>query len=141
MELHIREKHLRLKTRVMILIMILAGPVGNTLLAKGMKSLGPLSTSSFSDLLQIAARVIGSGMIWAGIACLILFFVAYSLALSWADYSYVQPASAMAYVVVAALGIVVLHEAVSPLRWLGIAVICAGVFVVARTYPNTTEIR
>ena len=66
--------------------------------------------------------------------------MAYCLVLSWADYSYVQPASAMAYAVVALLGVVVLHETVSPIRWLGIAVICLGVFVVGQTIPNTTEI-
>ncbi len=36
-------------------------------------------------------------------------------------------------------GMVMLHESVSPLRWLGIAVICLGVVVVGRTHPNTTE--
>ena len=100
MEAHVREKQLRLKTRLMILIMVLAGPLG--------------------------------------IAGQLAFFVAYSLALSWADYSYVQPASSVAYVVVAILGIVMLHESVSPLRWLGIGVICLGVVVVGRTHPNTT---
>jgi hypothetical protein len=125
----------------MILIMVLAGPMGNTLLAKGMKRIGPVSTSSWSVVLQTLGEILSSGTIWLGIALMITFFVAYSLALSWADYSYVQPASAMAYAVVAILGVVVLHESVSPLRWLGIGVICLGVFVVGSTHPNTTEMR
>jgi uncharacterized membrane protein len=139
MEHHVRHKQLRLKTQIMILIMVLAGPLGNTLLAKGMKSLGTLSIASFADLLRTAGKIIGCGTIWLGIASLITFFVAYSLVLSWADYSYVQPASAMAYAVVAVLGIVMLHESVSPMRWLGIGIICLGVVVVGRTHPNTTE--
>lgn len=141
MQAHAREKHLRLKTRLMILIMILAGPMGNTLLAKGMKRIGPVSFSSLSVVMQTLGEVLSSGTIWLGIALMITFFVAYSLVLSWADYSYVQPASAMAYAVVAILGVLVLHEAVSPLRWAGIAVICLGVVVVGRTHPNTTEAR
>jgi len=141
MEHHIRHKQLRLKTQIMILIMVLAGPLGNTLLAKGMKSLGELSIASLPDVVRTAAKVLGCGTIWLGIASLITFFVAYSLVLSWADYSYVQPASAMAYAVVAILGILVLHESVSPVRWLGIGVICLGVIVVGRTHPNTTETR
>jgi drug/metabolite transporter (DMT)-like permease len=60
------------------------------------------------------------------------------LVLTWADYSYVQPASSVAYAVVALLGYLILGEAISPLRWLGIAVICVGVFVVGRTDPRTT---
>jgi len=138
MEAHARHKQLRLKTQVMILIMILAGPLGNTMLAKGMKSIGAVSFSSVSVVLETLGRILSSGTIWVGIALMITFFVAYSLVLSWADYSYVQPASAMAYAVVAILGVVVLGESVSPLRWLGIAVICLGVVVVGRTHPNTT---
>jgi len=138
MEAHARHKQLRLKTQLMILIMILAGPLGNTMLAKGMKSIGAVSFSSASVVLETLGRVLSSGTIWLGIALMITFFVAYSLVLSWADYSYVQPASAMAYAVVAILGVVVLGESVSPLRWLGIAVICLGVVVVGRTHPNTT---
>src|ERR1700742_5032711 len=110
MEAHIREKQLRLKTRLMILIMVLAGPLGNTLLAKGMKSIGTISISSIPDALATLAKILGCPAIWMGIAGLITFFVAYSLVLSSADYSYVQPASAMAYAVVAILGVVMLHE-------------------------------
>jgi drug/metabolite transporter (DMT)-like permease len=139
MQAHARSKHLRLKTNLMILVMILAGPLGNTMLAKGMKQIGAVSFSSLSVVLQTLGEILSSGTIWLGIALMITFFVAYSLVLSWADYSYVQPASAMAYAVVAILGVLVLHESVSPLRWLGIAVICLGVVVVGRTHPNTTH--
>jgi len=141
MEAHVRHRQLRLKTQFMILIMVLAGPLGNTLLAKGMKEIGAVSFSSLSVVLETLGKVLSSGTIWMGIALMITFFIAYSLVLSWADYSYVQPASAMAYAVVAILGVLVLHESVSPLRWLGIGVICLGVIVVGRTHPNTTEAR
>ena len=60
------------------------------------------------------------------------------LVLSFADYSFVQPASSIAYAVVALLGYMMLGERISPLRWAGIAVICLGVFVVGRTNPRTT---
>ena len=74
-----------------------------------------------------------------GISSLITFFIAYMLVLSWADYSYVQPVSSVAYGVVALLGYLVLGEKISALRWAGIAVICLGVFVVSRTGPQTTS--
>jgi hypothetical protein len=32
-----------------------------------------------------------------------------------------------------------LGEPVSPLRWLGIAIICLGVFVVGQTSPRTAD--
>jgi drug/metabolite transporter (DMT)-like permease len=134
-------KRLHLKTFLMIGIIVLAGPLGNVLLGKGMKTVGAVTVSSPSDLLHLFIRVFTTGSIWLGIASLLTFFLAYMLVLSWADYSYVQPASSFAYAVVAILSVVLLGEAVSPVRWLGIAIICLGVFVVGQTHPSTTEKR
>lgn len=134
-------RRLHLKTFLLILVMIIAGPLGNLMLGKGMKSIGKVTTelSSPGELLHLFARILSSGTIWLGIASLLTFFVAYMLVLSWADYSYVQPASSMAYLVVALLATLMLGEVVSPLRWAGIAVICLGVLVVGHTSPRTTE--
>lgn len=132
-------KPFQLKTYLLIAVMVIAGPMGNVLLGKGMKYIGEFAVWPPSELLHSGLRIFTTGSIWLGIASLIAFFVAYMLALSWADYSFVQPASSLAYGVVALLGYWMLGEKVSPLRWVGIAVICLGVFVVGRTNPRTTE--
>jgi drug/metabolite transporter (DMT)-like permease len=132
-------KPLHLKTYLLIAVMVIAGPLGNVLLGKGMKHIGGLSIWPPSQLLYTGLNIFMSGSIWSGIASLTTFFVAYMLVLSWADYSFVQPVASLAYGVVALLGYLILGEKVSPLRWAGIAVICLGVFVVGRTNPRTTE--
>lgn len=132
-------KNPHLPTYLLIAWMAVAGPLGNVFLGKGMKHIGDLSVWPLSDLLRTGLKVFASGSVWLGIASLIAFFVAYMLALSLADYSFVQPASSLAYGVVAVLGHLMLGERISPLRWAGIAVICLGVFVVGRTHPRTTE--
>jgi drug/metabolite transporter (DMT)-like permease len=131
-------KTLHLKTYLMIAVIIIAAPLGNVLLAKGMKHSGDLAIWPLAALYQTAMSVFATPSIWLGIGCLVTFFVAYMLVLSWADYSFVQPASSLSYGVVALLGYLILGEHVSLLRWAGIAVICAGVFVVGRTGPRTT---
>jgi multidrug transporter EmrE-like cation transporter len=132
-------KSLHLKTSLMILVMIFAGPLGNVLLGKGMKHAGVLRIWPPDALLATGIHIFSTPAIWMGIGSLILFLVSYMLVLSWADYSYVQPAASLAYGVVALLSWLILGEHVSPLRWLGIAIICLGVFVVGRTNPRTTH--
>jgi drug/metabolite transporter (DMT)-like permease len=135
----ISQENIHLRAYVLIALMVVAGPLGNVLLGKGMKHLGNLSVWPLPVLLQTGLKVLRSGSIWLGIASLIAFFVAYMLVLSFADYSFVQPVSSIAYGVVALLGHLMLGERVSPLRWAGVVVICLGVFVVGRTNPRTTE--
>lgn len=132
-------KDLHLKTYLLILVIVIAAPLGNVLLGKGMKHAGDLTLWPPAQLLHTALDIFTSGTIWLGIASLLCFFVAYMLVLSWADYSFVQPASSLSYGVVAILSYWMLGERVSPLRWVGIALICLGVFVVGRTNPRTTE--
>jgi drug/metabolite transporter (DMT)-like permease len=130
---------LHFKTYCMLLIMIVFAPLGNVMLGKGMKNVGTTAIWAPSELFHIAWRVFMSGYIWLGVASLLTFFVAYMLILSWADFSYVQPASSVALLVVALLGYFYLGERISPLHWAGIVIICLGVFVVGNTPPRTTE--
>ncbi len=119
--------------------MILAGPLGNVLLGKGMKETGKLPVWPPVELVETGLKIFGSGSIWLGVASLLTFFVAYMLVLTLADFSYVQPAASLSYGVAALLGHLLLDEHISALRWTGIAVICVGVLVVGRTNPRTTE--
>jgi uncharacterized membrane protein len=82
---------------------------------------------------------ITNGTIWLGIVFLIGFMASYMTVLSWADYSYVMPAGAFGYALLTLLAVVFLHESVSPRRWVGVVLICAGVLLVGQTRPRTTE--
>jgi drug/metabolite transporter (DMT)-like permease len=73
-----------------------------------------------------------------GIALLIGFFASYLTALSWADLTFVLPATAFGNVIVALLSRFWLHEAISLERWGGIVLITLGVGFVAQG-PSLTE--
>jgi drug/metabolite transporter (DMT)-like permease len=128
-----------LKTYVLIFFVVIFAPLGNVLLSKGMKSVGTTGLHGPADFLSLCLRIFTSPFIWLGIGFLLMFFVCYLLVLSWADYSFVQPASASSFGVVALLGHFALKEPISPTRWLGVVVICLGVLVVGNTHPRTTE--
>jgi drug/metabolite transporter (DMT)-like permease len=134
-----RSQGLHLKTLVFLLLMVVFGPLGDVFLGKGMRELGGLHSWAPADLLHFFARAFMSPTVLIGVGLLIAFFICYTLLLSWADFSFVQPASSFAYVIVALLGHYFLGEVVSVTRWIGIALICLGVLLVGHTPLSTTE--
>ena len=132
---------IHLKTYFLILIIVIFAPLGNVLLGKGMKNIGPATRWTAADLWNVFTLILSSGYVWLGIGSLLTFFIAYMLVLTWADYSFVQPASSFSYAMVALFGYVLLGEVISPLRWAGIALICFGVLIVGNTHPNTTAVK
>ncbi len=129
---------LKLKTYVLLFLLVLFGSVGNTILSKGMRDAGELNLSQLSTIQTGIVRVLSSGAIWAGIGLMLLFMVCHMLVLSWADYSFVMPFSAMAYALVPLLGYLFLGEHVAVPRWIGIVLIFIGVLLINRTPPSTT---
>jgi drug/metabolite transporter (DMT)-like permease len=130
---------LHVKTFVLIFLMVIFGPLGDILLGKGMKRIPAMVSWAPADVFRFFFAAFTSGTVWLGICSLLTFFVAYLLVLSWADYSYVQPASALSYGLIALLAYLVLHEVITPMRWAGVLLICLGVLVVGHTSPRTTE--
>lgn len=132
-------RRLRLKTLVFLLLMAMLGPSSNVMLRAGMKHVGAFSFSNLATVGVYLGQVFSNLLVVLGVVTRILFQVVALLVLSWADYSFVTPASAINYAIVAVMGHYLLGEAVSPLRWIGIVFICLGVALVGITPTNTTS--
>ena len=128
-----------MKTLIVLFFAILAQTLGDVCLTKGMKSVGEINTLSPAELLAIGVQVFTTPLIWLGIGVLLVFFLLYLAALSWADLSYVLPVTAFGYLLNGVMAKYLLGEQISLTRWLGTAVICVGVAVVSRTEQRTTE--
>jgi drug/metabolite transporter (DMT)-like permease len=100
---------------------------GDSMLSHGMKQVGTISLNH----LQGVIFAILNPWVAIGILLLLAFFATYMTALSWADLTYVLPATSLGYVILALVARFVLHEHVSPLRWMGIALITGGVGFIA----------
>jgi drug/metabolite transporter (DMT)-like permease len=107
---------------------------GDSMLSHGMKQVGSISVHH----LQGVIFAVLNPWVAVGILLLLAFFATYMTALSWADLTYVLPATSLGYVLLALVARFVLHEHVSPLRWLGIALITGGVGFIAGG-PSLTE--
>jgi drug/metabolite transporter (DMT)-like permease len=97
--------------------------IGDSLLARGMQQVGQISLQRLPDIIL----TILNPWVAVGIIFLLAFFAAYMTALSWADLTYVLPATSLGYVLLALIAKFLLHEQVTTTRWLGIALISAGV--------------
>ncbi len=127
-----------MRTYTLLALTVLFNSMGNFLLSAGMKQVGEVRTWSIGPLLNVLAGAFTTGAILAGIASLILFYILHLLLLSWADYSYVLPASASGYIVVPLLGHVFGGETVGAIRWVGVLLVAIGVALVGRT-PISTQ--
>src|SRR5260370_33263064 len=113
-------KHTRSPQRYLILLAVmLTASVGDTLLSHGMRQVGPVSLHNLG-LLFDALR---NPWVITGILCLLGFFASYLSALSWADLTFVLPATAFGYGVVALLSRFWLHEDGSVYLWRRIVLI------------------
>jgi drug/metabolite transporter (DMT)-like permease len=123
-----------LRKYLVLLAVIVFGSIGDTLLARGMKDVGAIDVHHLTHVFTALANP------WVifGIFCLLGFMSSYMTALSFADLTYVLPATAIGYVFMALLSRFWLHEHISLQRWAGIALITAGVGLVAGG-PSRTE--
>ena len=85
-----------------------------------------LSADSLRSLLS-------SPVVWGGLVLFGLSAIVWLFALSRASLSFAYPFAALSYVLILVFSVMVLHETVPPIRWLGVALIVAGIVLVAQT--------
>jgi drug/metabolite transporter (DMT)-like permease len=113
---------------------ILFASFGDISLSYGMKRVGPISAARLTELF---AAVLNP-WVALGIVLLLGFLASYLSALSWSDLSYVLPATAFGYVLLALLSVWMLGEKVTVRRWIGILLVSFGVAIVTRG-PSATQ--
>jgi drug/metabolite transporter (DMT)-like permease len=118
-------------TAWMIAVVVLGGSVGDVFVTKGMKEIGEISTLNPAALLRIAGRTLTNRWFLIGLFFMAVSFVSFLTVLSWADLSLVLPATSISFVVTAIGAKWYLKEHISPVRWAGIVLVCAGVALIS----------
>ncbi len=121
------------RRRLVLLGVAFFGALGDAALSRGMKDVGSISIHNLTALFW----AIFTPWVGIGIVLLLAYMAAYMDALSWADLTYVLPASALGYVVLALVAKFFLHENISAMRWAGIVLISLGVGFVTRGPAKT----
>lgn len=118
---------MNLRKYVILFGVVVFGAAGDALLSRGMKDLGALPLHNWQQIILAVLHP----WVAMGVLLLMAFFACYLTALSWADLTYVLPATSIGYVLLAFIARFLLHEHVSAARWVGIVLIAAGVGFVA----------
>jgi drug/metabolite transporter (DMT)-like permease len=108
-------------------MVIIFGSTGDSFLSRGMKQVGAIDIHHLSSIFA----AIANPWVILGIFLLLGFMFSYMTALSFADLTFVLPATAVGYINMTLISIFWLHEHVSLQRWAGVALIVAGVGLVA----------
>jgi hypothetical protein len=117
---------------IVLLLLIFGSTGGEIAITYGMKATGEPARLRPREVLQFLGRALCNGWFWVGAPMMALAFYALLVLLSWEPISLVIPASALSYVVGTFGAKYILGEEVSPARWAGVLLVCAGVALVAK---------
>lgn len=117
----------------MLTVLVCCTTGGEIAITYGTRRIGELESFRPLDLLRFGWRAATNQWIWLAIPLMAAAFYSQLILLSWAPISLVIPASASTYVVGALGAKYILHEDVSPKRWMGVALVCVGVALVVST--------
>lgn len=117
---------------LLVFISVAAMTAAQLLLKKGLLAIGEFP-AHFNDLIPFFIKAYTNVYVIFAVVLTLVTAMAWILALSKAQLSFLYPFMALSYVLVALFSVLLFKEDVGVLRWLGIIVICAGVFLVSRS--------
>ena len=117
------------RTWLVVIIIAVADASGDLLLAKGMKQLGKIEIDSVSKILKQIYYIAINPTIISGICCQAIAFFAFILVLTWANISFVRPATALTYIFSLLGAKYLLKERVNNMRLVGIMFVGTGILL------------
>jgi drug/metabolite transporter (DMT)-like permease len=117
----------------LILLAMGCGVSGQITLKLGMSQIGRIGPEALAQPLQVGLRVLTSPLVIGGLAFYVLGTVFWLTVLSRVPLSFAYPILALSYAFTPLLAWLVLGESVPSVRWIGIATICLGVVLTARS--------
>ena len=120
----------KLNAFLLVVCAVCLSVTGELFLKSGMNRVGPVG---FKAILSALVRIAGTPQIWVGFLFLSGGAALWLAALSRAPLSWAYPILSLGYILILLFSGVFLGEPVSPLRWIGTAIIICGVWLVFRS--------
>jgi len=121
-----------LKIWLALLVLVLADSSASILMTRGMKQVGAVTSLNPQRLWKVVNKVVGNSLLRWGIVSMTVNFLVFLALLSWADLSFVIPATALTEPVNMLGTKYVLREKVTKVRWISTVLICLGLVLISR---------
>lgn len=128
---------MKVRVTLVMLVAIAAAGAGNVCLSKGMQTVGALEAYDPGALWRFFVGAVMNPWVIGGILLELANYLLWLAVLSWSDVSWALPLNALEYILVGLAAAVFLGESVGPVRWLGIALIAAGVALLMDSWEHT----
>ena len=122
-----------LKNLMLIVMTVLLNTTGQFMMKAGINKIGKIELSRFIEFIP---RVATSGFVLGGFFAYAVSAALWIVILSRAELSWAFPMVSLSYVLTAIFSPILLGESFSIQRFVGIIVICVGVFLVSRTFSG-----
>ncbi len=122
-----------IKTILLTLTSVFLATAGQLMLKTGMARVGYIGTERLGKPLQVIWDVIRTWQVLIGLTLFVLSAITWLVVISRVPLSLAYPFAGITYVLLAMFSKFVLKEHVPYLRWVGVALIVAGVVMVGRT--------
>lgn len=109
---------------------VIVGTGGEMCVSRATKEIGEATEFTPRAIARHVGRVLANPWMWIAVTMMATAFFALLGMLATTKASFVFPSTAVSYGVAALGGKFFLKEQVTAMRWLGVAVICAGVLLV-----------
>jgi multidrug transporter EmrE-like cation transporter len=122
-----------MNAKLMIWISVAMMGILQVVLKSGLTHMAGLPAETKRRPARLVAHLLTQGWFWLWGALFSTSMVLWLAGLRTVDLSYAYPLASLGYVLVSFLAIAVLKERVPASRWGAIAVICAGIWLIARS--------
>jgi len=120
-----------LKVLIAMTIATAAAAIGQIFVRQGMQQVGALEQYAPLALIGYFGQALLNPYVVIGTLLNGVFYFLFLAALSWTDVTVVLPMTALEFGMAAILAVLLLNEVVPTMRWAGIALVIAGVFLIA----------
>ena len=120
-----------MKTWLTVLLVVFSDAAGNIANRQGMMQVGEMTVGHPRQIVSLLGRLMTNRLLGVGVLFMAFAFFLFLALLSWANLSFVLPATSMGYAVNTLGAQFILKEKVTAQRWIGTIFICVGIVLIS----------